>query len=84
MSSKCKSCASCGMPLEQKEHCYNGDLNSDYCAYCVDKAGKLLPFEDVLKGTASYFKESQGVTEENSIKMARELLIKQPAWAKLK
>ncbi|EQA43316.1 zinc ribbon domain protein [Leptospira broomii serovar Hurstbridge str. 5399] len=80
MSEKCKSCASCGMPLENKEDFALGDPSQIYCRYCTDPTGKLLPFQTILAMNAKQFEESQGITEEASIRMARDILRNQPAW----
>lgn len=80
MKQKCESCNSCGMPLENKEDFALSDTNSIYCKYCVDKAGKLLPYQTILDANANYFKESQGLTEQAAAKMAKDLLKSMPAW----
>lgn len=82
MKQKCKSCASCGMPLEKPADFALGDITREYCAYCTDKGGKLLPFKTVQKICADYYVESQGVTLEAANKMATDLLMAQPAWKK--
>lgn len=80
MNSKCKSCCSCGMPMEQIEDFSLGNTQSDFCKYCTDEKGKLLPFETILKANADYLKESQGITNSAALKMATDLLRAQPAW----
>ena len=80
MKTKCESCNSCGMPLENKEDFALGDTSSHYCKYCVDEKGKLLSYDTILKANADYFKESQGLTELAANKMAKDLLMSMPAW----
>lgn len=80
MKTKCESCNSCGMPLENKEDFALGDTSANLCTYCVDKAGNLLPYETILKNNAHYYQESQGLTEQAASKMARDLLKTMPAW----
>lgn len=80
MKSKCLSCSSCGMPMENAEDHALGNTASEFCRYCVDAAGALLPFEKILSSNASYYKESQGLTDQAAIKMATDLLKSQPAW----
>lgn len=80
MNPKCKSCSSCGMPMEKAEDYSLGNTASEFCQYCTDKAGKLLPFEQILKANADYFQESQGLTPQAAQKMAKDLLKSQPAW----
>lgn len=80
MKPKCESCNSCGMPLESAEDFALGDTSSSYCKYCVDKQGELLPYDTILKNNASYYKESQGLTDQAASKMAEALLLSMPAW----
>ncbi len=80
MEQKCKSCSSCGMPMQNPEEFALGDTSSEFCKYCTDAQGKLLPFEQILKANADYFKESQGLADHAAIKMATDLLKGQPAW----
>ncbi len=83
MKPKCESCNSCGMPLENKEDFALGDITSQYCKYCVDLKGELLPYESILKANANYYRESQGLTELAATKMAKDLLVSMPAWKSL-
>ncbi len=68
------------MPMEKLEDFALQNSGSDYCKYCTDEQGKLLPWEQILKVNADYFKDSQGITEVASVKMATDLLRAQPAW----
>jgi hypothetical protein len=81
MSKPCKSCASCAMPLERPEDFSQGNTQSEYCRYCTDETGNLLPYEAVLKMNAGFYIESQGISPEAAMKMAEDLLKSQPAWA---
>ena len=80
MKQKCLSCSSCGMPMENAEDYALSNTDSEFCRYCVDTGGKLLPFEKILNSNASYYQESQGLTEAAAMKMATYLLKSQPAW----
>ncbi len=80
MKPRCQSCNSCGMPLEKKDDFALGDTAAIYCAYCTDTQGKLLPYEQILKANTDYLKESQGLTDQAALKMAKDLLKEQPAW----
>lgn len=80
MTDKCQSCASCGMPMEKDADFALSDRSSQYCSYCTDDHGKLLPYDTVLKANANFFRESQGLTEAAATKMATDLLKSQPAW----
>jgi len=80
MKAKCESCNSCGMPMQNLEDFALGDTSSTYCKYCVDQKGKLLPYDTILKNNAEYYVESQGLTEQAAVKMAKDLLKSMPAW----
>jgi len=80
MITKCKSCGSCGMPMEKTEDFALSDSSSLYCRYCTDKAGKLLAYDEILQANASYYRESQGMTDQAALKMATDHLKSQPAW----
>jgi len=80
MNPKCESCNSCGMPLENKEDFALADTSAIYCKYCVNEVGQLLPYTEILKNNAHYYKESQGITEQAATKMAKDLLQSMPAW----
>jgi hypothetical protein len=66
--------------MENAEEFALGDTTSEFCKYCTDQSGHLLPFEKILKSNTDYFKESQGLTEQAALKMATDLLRSQPAW----
>lgn len=80
MSEKCKSCGSCGMPLEKAEDFALADMSQDYCQYCTDQKGKLFPFDKILAMNAKYYVESQGITQKAADQMALDLLKTMPAW----
>ncbi len=80
MNDRCQSCNSCGMPMEKNEDFALGNTSSAYCQYCTDKQGRLLSYEQILQANAGYLKESQGLTDQNALKMAKGLLREQPAW----
>lgn len=84
MNQKCKSCSSCGMPMEKVEDFALSDPKQTYCRYCTDEKGKLLPFEKILDMNAKYYVESQGVTGDAALRMASEMLKSQPAWKSMK
>ena len=70
------SCQSCGMPLTDAKE---GQM---YCGHCVDAAGQLKPYEEVLEGTVvGYFMGMQQLERPAAEAAARELLAKMPAWA---
>ena len=80
MAEKCPACGSCGMPMEKPEDHALGDVTREYCRYCTDARGELLPYEQVLETNARYYVESQGVTPAAANAMARAMLADMPAW----
>lgn len=79
---KCISCGSCGMPMKESKDFALGNLRSLYCSHCTDAEGKLLPYEEVLKLTVSYYIKSQGISEIAARDMAITLLATKVAWKK--
>jgi hypothetical protein len=77
---KCMACGSCGMPMERPEDHALGDVNHQYCRYCTDERGELLPYEKVLGMNAEIYVKSQGVTPEAAQRLAAALLADMPAW----
>jgi hypothetical protein len=82
MNQKCKSCSSCAMPMEEKSHFALADTSQELCCFCTDAQGKLLPWEQILASNAKYYVESQGISQDAAVRMASELLKKQPAWSR--
>lgn len=80
MDKSCLSCGSCGMALKQPKDFALGDTSSSYCSHCTDKTGKLLPFNQILDGTAKFYVDSQGINLEAATQMAKEMLLEMPAW----
>lgn len=78
----CPSCYSCGMPFQNASDYALGDMTQHYCSHCTDAKGQLKPYEEILKGTADYLAYSQGIAMQAAIDMAKNLLAKQPVWAK--
>ena len=84
MEKSCVSCGSCGMPLTKSEDFSLGNTASEYCKFCVDEKGHLLPFENILQGTAKFYVDSQGLNLDAATQMAKEMLLEMPAWKKEK
>lgn len=80
MTKTCPSCYSCGMPLEKPADHALGDIKQTFCAYCTDEQGNLKPYEDILKNTADFLVHSQGIDQSAALKMANDILTKQPEW----
>jgi hypothetical protein len=66
--------------MEKAEDFALGDVNQEYCRYCTDKQGKLLPWDEILKSNAQYYMKSQGLTSEAAQKTASDYLKTLPAW----
>ncbi len=74
-----KSCFSCGMPLAGEEV---QKARGNYCQYCSDEQGNLLPKEQVKQGLVQWL---QGWAPEGSKadfqKRAEYYMLAMPAWA---
>jgi hypothetical protein len=79
-ATKCKSCGSCGMALEKAADFAQGDTSSQYCAYCTDTKGKLLPYQEIFSTNVKYYKDSQGISDAAAEKFTKEFLATMPAW----
>lgn len=80
MTQKCQSCGSCGMPLLRPEDHASGDETSELCCYCVREDGTPKNYQEVLKGMAEYFIQSQGITQEAAQKIAYQVMDNLPYW----
>jgi hypothetical protein len=58
-----------------------GDMSNPYCFFCTDKAGKLLPKEQVQANLTRFYLK-QGVCKEEAERKALELMHSAPAWRK--
>jgi len=79
-NNKCKSCGSCGFPIEQPEDFALGNIVSLYCRYCTDEQGRLLPYEKILQANTQFYIDSQGISADAAENMAKDLLATMPAW----
>ncbi|MCX5971153.1 MAG: zinc ribbon domain-containing protein [Coprothermobacterota bacterium] len=76
-----KYCNSCGMPLQGPD--VQG-LAKDYCKYCTDESGELLPREQVQRGIAEWLRGWQpGVDEIEALARAASYMRAMPAWAEM-
>lgn len=76
----CPSCGSCGFPMSSPADFAGGRTDAAYCSSCGDDAGRLRPFDDVLRVNADYFVREQGLDPGAAREMARALLVSMPAW----
>jgi hypothetical protein len=77
---RCKSCSSCGFPMEKPEDFAQSNVISIYCSHCTNERGELLPFETILAANIRYYMDSQGIAEAAAKTMAINLLANMPAW----
>jgi hypothetical protein len=68
------------MPLERPEDHALGDVTQQYCRWCTDERGQLLPYESVLAMNAESYVKSQGVTLDAAKRLAAAMLADMPAW----
>ncbi len=70
-------CESCSAPLD-------GDFKGvadNYCKYCTDEKGKLVPREQVKQGIAHWLKSWQDINDDVAVKRAEHWMQAMPAWA---
>jgi Putative zinc ribbon domain len=79
-NNRCKSCGSCGFPMEKPEDFALSNVISLYCGHCTDEKGKLLPYDTILEANTKYYMESQGISQNAALKMAKDLLSTMPVW----
>jgi len=71
-------CNSCGMPLAGE----NGkDYRGNYCIYCTDENGKLLPRELIQRGVAEWLKQIADGKDGDYNKKAGYYMKAMPAWS---
>lgn len=76
----CRSCGSCGFPMNAPEDYAGGNLAAQYCSTCAEPSGHLKPFKVVLQANAEYFVSQQGVDPQAGRELALALLMSMPAW----
>ncbi len=75
-----KVCESCGMPMKMPEDFGGQNPNNKYCKYCTDENGNLKSFNEKIHDLKNLFMRTQNLGEPQALKLAKEYLIKQPAW----
>ena len=73
-------CESCGFPMRKKEDFGGGDIQNKYCTYCTDEKGILKSFEQKIEDMQNFMISRMGISEEKARIMAKEELMKHPAW----
>ena len=76
----CRSCGSCGFPMQRPEDHAGGDPESEFCSTCAGPDGRLKPFEEAVEANAGTFVRQQGVDPQAARELARALLASMPAW----
>lgn len=79
-SPRCRSCGSCGFPMQSADDFAGGNPDSPYCSTCADEGGALRPFDAVLEANAAYYVRQQGVHPDAARELTRALLASMPAW----
>jgi hypothetical protein len=73
------SCYSCGMPFAGEE---GQKARGNYCQYCSDEQGNLLPKEQVQQGIAQWLKSWAPEGDNADFqKRAEYYMLAMPAWA---
>jgi hypothetical protein len=75
-----KACKSCGMPMETVEQHGGKNPLNPYCKYCTDEMGNLKSYEEVLSGMTDYMLTNLKLEFNTATQMAKEEMIKHPAW----
>ena len=78
-----KICESCGMPMVKPEDFGGKDTSNKYCIYCTYENGELKSFEEKWEDMTAFITKTTDLSAENARKMAKENLLKQPAWSHL-
>ncbi len=76
-----KQCIACGMPMERTEQFAQGDPSKDYCIYCAKPDGSMQNFEEKLDSMTGFVIKTQGLDASVARELAREQLLKLPAWS---
>lgn len=76
----CRSCGSCGFPMQTPEDFAGGHADSAFCSTCGDDQGQLKPYAEVLAANAAYYVRQQGVHPDAARALAAALLASMPAW----
>lgn len=76
-------CESCGMPMKKIEEFGGQNPENKYCCYCTDSKGNLKPFDEKLNDFKTFIMKSNDFGEEQALKIAKENLLKMPAWKHL-
>jgi hypothetical protein len=75
------ACQSCGAPMPTAKDHAGGREDSQYCRFCADKSGALLPYETVHENmTVERFMKVNGMPRKGAEDSAHRALKAMPAW----
>ncbi|MFW9849167.1 MAG: zinc ribbon domain-containing protein [Candidatus Thorarchaeota archaeon] len=77
-------CKSCGMAMTKAEQFSMQNMDSEYCIYCTDEDGKLLPKNVVRKSIIQYWMHRDGISQEEAEEKIDSFMQNQPAWSESK
>lgn len=75
-----KTCHACGMPLIKPEDFAKGDVNSNFCRYCIDKEGNVKSCEQIFEGGVKFFMQHLGSDRVLAEKVVRKNMSQLPYW----
>lgn len=77
------SCQSCGETISGVEEYDPDDFATLYCKKCLNEDGNLHQFEAILDRAANEIQKCGKVTYEEARNIARDRLLKMPAWKEI-
>jgi radical SAM protein with 4Fe4S-binding SPASM domain len=75
-----KHCEACGMPMSKKEDFAGGDVNSEFCLYCVNADGSVKTCEEIFEGGVQFFMGQIGGDRQMAEKVTRKNMNMQSYW----
>jgi len=75
-----KQCLACSMPIEDRELCAGGDIDAEFCLYCVNENGEVKSCDEVFQGGVDFFIQSANVDREFAEKIVRKNMNSLPYW----
>jgi hypothetical protein len=66
-----KQCLACGMPIEDRELCADGDPEAEFCVFCVDEEGKTKSCNEVFESGIEFFMEATNIDRGFAEKIVR-------------
>lgn len=66
--------------MDKPEDHGGGDVNNQFCKYCTDEQGNLLPRDQVRAKMIQFFIQKQGKTQPEAETATDQLMGTMPAW----